>query len=90
MHPDLFKGTNGYVRPQEVMSTKFSLKFRRSDQKVYKERSVNKSFEDRHIEMFKIVPPCVGSILNLECSMRIDSIEYNDGEIVFWVSELEM
>lgn len=49
----------------------------------YTDRHVNLDFEKRHLAMFKIVPPAVGSFLDLECFYRIDLIRYSkDGKIV--------
>lgn len=82
------------IRPEESASTKFSLMHRRRDYSDggtfgdYEFREVNKVFEERHIEMFKIVPLCVGSFINLEKSMRIDAIEYTrQNTIKLWVTE---
>jgi hypothetical protein len=64
-------------------STFFALKTRSYLNMEYHDRSVNMAFENKHLPLFKVVPPAVGSILHLECFYKIDAISYYDGKIVF-------
>jgi hypothetical protein len=67
-------------------SSIFSLLVRSGEDGVYQDRAVNKSFEYAHMQMFKIVPPTVGSFIYLEYKMRIDAISYKKGKIILSVT----
>lgn len=67
----------------------FTLAHRRYEDSKYEYRSVNKAFEERHLSLFKIVPPTVGCIINLECPMTIDKIAYVGNKIVLFVTDIK-
>lgn len=60
----------------DTPSTVFLIGTRNVEGQAYTDRQVNLDFEKRHLAMFKIVPPAVGSFLDLECLYKIDTIRY--------------
>jgi hypothetical protein len=64
--------------PSEI----FTLQTRNSVDSKYEDRQVNMAFENRHMPLFKVVPPAVGSYIHLEARFRIDAIAYYKGKIV--------
>jgi hypothetical protein len=54
----------------------------------YRDRDINKAWEDENLPLFQMIPPTKGSIINIECAFRVDFIEYAGGKIVLWVSKV--
>ena len=44
------------------------------------------AFEKAHLLLFAIVPPQIGSIIELEARYMIDRIAYSKGKIVLYVT----
>ena len=72
---------------RDTPSQIFRLRTRMFNGKEYEDRDVNMEFEKNHIELFKVVPPTVGSFIYLEWKYRIDAIAYHKGKIVLCMTE---
>lgn len=71
----------------DTPSELFTLRTRRWVESQYEDRQVNMAFENRHVPLFKVVPPTVGSFIYLECKYRIDAIAYYKGKIVLCLTD---
>lgn len=70
----------------DTPSTLFTLMTRMIDGAKYEDRSVNMAFENKHLPLFKVVPPMVGSFIYIEYKYRIDAIAYHKGKIVLFLT----
>lgn len=44
-------------------------------------------FQNRMCHLFAVIPPTIGSIINVGDRMIIDKIEYKDEQIILWVTD---
>jgi hypothetical protein len=71
----------------DTPSETFILATRTCENSQYQPRHVNLAFDKLHIPMFKVVPPTIGSFIDLECMFRIDAIKYGkDGKIILYAT----
>lgn len=71
---------------QDTQSELFTLMVKNDpNRKVYEDRHVNMVFEKRMLNLFKVVPPAVGMIINIEKRFVIDMIEYKNTKVVFYI-----
>ena len=66
----------------DTESTLFCLFTRNWKEMHYRERPVNKAFENEFMPLFKVVPPSVGSFIQLEAKYLIDEVGYAEGKII--------
>jgi len=76
--------------PSNIFVVKISERVSPLEVKVYHDRHVNLVFEEKYLQIFKIVPPCVGAIIHLERPFMIDIIEFIEGKVVLWLSPKTM
>jgi len=74
------------VSEHDTASSIFAVHTRNGNAGPYADRSVNMAFENKHLPLFKIVPPTVGSFIYLESRFRIDAIAYHKGKIHFYLT----
>jgi hypothetical protein len=70
----------------DTPSSIFTLCCRKHTDSQYEDRDVNMAFENRHMPLFKIVPPTAGSFIYLEAKYRIDHIEYKNSKIILYMT----
>jgi hypothetical protein len=71
----------------DTPSVLFSVRTRHMEGQDYEDREINMAFENRHMPLFKVVPPMAGSFIYLECKYRIDAIAYHKGKIVLCLTD---
>jgi hypothetical protein len=71
---------------QDTSSNLFVLMTRNVEGTSYENREINMAFEKAHLLLFAIVPPQIGSIIELEARYMIDRIAYSKGKIVLYVT----
>lgn len=76
------------MRPEELPAFDIKIMHRRFKDCAYIDRNINLKFEEELMRMFKIVSPVAGAIINIECRMIIDIIEYTDEKIIIWVTNI--
>lgn len=73
---------------RDTPSQIFRLRTRHFGDMEYEDRDVNMEFEKTHIELFKIVPPTIGSFIYLEWKYQVDAIAYQKGKIILCMTKI--